>query len=50
MLGTRLWYPFFEEAVASTEAFMQQMDAVTRGKHLHPSLWLVTNMSDLRDR
>ena len=30
MLGTRLWHPFYEEAVATDEAFTQQMDSLAR--------------------
>lgn len=30
ILGTRLWYAFFDEAVATDEAFTQQMDSLTR--------------------
>jgi hypothetical protein len=31
ILGTRLWYAFYEDAVIDDEAFTQQMDSLTRG-------------------
>ena len=31
ILGTRMYYAFFDEAVATDEAFTQQMDSLTRG-------------------
>ena len=37
ILGTRMYYRFNEEAVATDGAFMQQMDSLTRGT-LHHSL------------